>query len=122
MLVSSSCRPISPIELASSSAAIAAVLTLNEASLGGCTAPSACWEVSPDELDSVVAVDFIACALSPTVFNSVVHLAAKRRDRRLDHGAPFFQRGHLVAFLLEPALLGDVLVGADPAAARASAG
>ena len=72
LLVSSSWRPISPIEVASSSAAMAAVLTLDEASLEACTAPSACCEVSPEELESVPAVDFMACALSPTVFSRLL--------------------------------------------------
>ena len=93
VLVSSSWRPISPIELASSSAATAAVLTLKEASPEACTAPSACWEVSPDELDSVVAVDFIACALSSTVFNRLfisrrnAEIAASTMARRFSSAA-----------------------------------
>ena len=93
LLVSSSWRPISPIEVASSSAATAAVFTLSEASLEARTAPSACCEVSPDAPDRVVAVDFIASALPRTVFNSGSicarneEIAASTMTRRLSCAA-----------------------------------
>jgi hypothetical protein len=61
-------RPISLIEPDSSSAATAAVSTFVEASFEADTAPSALFEVCPELLNRVVAVDRIALAPSATVF------------------------------------------------------
>ena len=65
-VVWSSWREISPIELESSSVAVAAVVTLVEASFDACSALVARCEVWSEAASSLVAVDFIVAALSPT--------------------------------------------------------
>jgi hypothetical protein len=66
--VRASCRPISPIELASSSEAIAAVSPFSEASFDADTAPSALRAVLPELPSSTAAVVRIAMAPSATVW------------------------------------------------------
>jgi hypothetical protein len=75
-------RLISAIERINSSAAVAAVVTLVEASFEADTALSARYEVLSDEPKSAVAVAFIAAALSPTVASTASTLAASVALRR----------------------------------------
>ena len=70
-----SCRLISAIELNSSLAAAAAAPTLADASFEACTAPAARCEVSPDDVDSALAVDRMVAALSLTVFRTLSTLS-----------------------------------------------
>jgi len=74
-LVWPSWRLISAIERINSSAAVAAVVTLVEASFEADTALSARYEVLSDEPKSAVAVAFIAAALSPTVASTASTLS-----------------------------------------------
>ena len=117
-LVWVSWRLISAIECDSSSAATAAVSTLAEASLKACTAPSARCEVWSEEPNSAPAVERIAVALSLTLRQQRFHQRPERGDRGVDRGAALFVVADGGALLLGAALLGDVLVGGDPAAAR----
>ena len=111
-------RLISAIERDNSSAATAAVSTLVEASLKAPTALSARCVVWSEEPNRMPAVERMAVALSETLVSSAstcgrnAPMAVSMMERRLllvaDGGALF----------LGAALLGDVLMGRNPAAAR----
>ena len=77
LLVWPSCWLISPIEADSSSAADAALSTFIDALLDSRTAPSARSEFLLEAANSVVAVERIAMALSPTVRSSASTRARK---------------------------------------------
>ena len=84
--VCASRRLISLIEADSSSAAAAAVSTLDEASLEPCTAPSARCKVWSDVASRVLAACFIAVALPTT---AMTFSTRPRNERyRVDHDAP----------------------------------
>ena len=115
-VVMASWRPISPIEPVNSSAAIAAVSTLVEASLEAATAPSALFEVWPELASSVVAVARMAMAPSRHRVQQVLDPLAEAGDRLLDGRAPLLLLLHRGALALGAAPLGDVLMRRHPAA------
>ena len=57
-------------------------------------------------------------ALSPTVLQHGLGAMPECGNGVVDRGAALFLRHHAVAFLFLSALIGDVLVGRNPAAAR----
>ena len=72
-------RPISLIEAINSSAALAAAIIFDDASLEACTAPAVRSEVEPDESDNVTAIDLSAAVLADTVCNTAATFSRNAR-------------------------------------------
>ena len=105
---------ISAIDFDISSAALAAISTLSNASPDVLTAPAVWVVVSLEIADSADAVDRIAATLSPTVVKYAFDAFAEPGDSLFDDGAAGFLGAEQGVFLLHLAALGDVVVGSDP--------